>query len=145
MEEDDDLLALAVVLEQEERYPLTDGAVLRLMRNLMVDGFPTLACLELSDGTARLWDGQRAVDAMVSCALEIGGIYRLDNYSNDRREGVRQLRVFAATQLGNMNVPSSVIMHDEVVVDAAKLPALRVALELANVFDVSVCQNKGNH
>lgn len=149
---DDDLLALADVLdfaeEQEQEVmkphapdsagaPLSSGSVLRLMRNLMVDQPPVLACISVSDNIVRLWDGQRAVDALCSSVTFAPGcVYRLDKFSNDRWQGKRELRVFGASKVAQLEpaqLPVSVVMHDEVLAESEQPAALRTATELAAV------------
>lgn len=146
-EDDDDLLGLAKALDNdvfddERQEPvkanaktkLTEGSVTRLMRNLMVSESPIVVCLLADGNNVRLWDGQRAVDAQSSVALTPGGVYRLDKYSNDRREGKRELRVFAVTHRGELDkrfFPISVIMHDQSVSEENQPPAFRTAVQLA--------------
>ena len=150
-EDDDDLLALADVADQdvfdnEEQSAkavskLSSGAVMRLMRNLIVAQPPVLACLGpgTHQNSTRLWDGQRAVDAVTTCAMKSGGIYLLEQFSNDRREGKRDLRVFQVALVGELaRLPVSVVMHDEVVAQDENSRAYRTAVELSNAANVTV-------
>lgn len=141
-DDEDDLLNLANALDQDvfdderpAKIQLSAGVVSRLMRNLIVNEPPIVVCLSVEGNYFRLWDGQRAVDALSAMPFAPGGVYRLDKYSNDRREGKRELRIFAASLQGELEkrfFPISVVMHDQVVLEEEKPPALCTAMELAN-------------